>query len=162
MLDPLKAKLRVKERDVPELGTLLDGGMTVTFCDEFGEETEEVPLADTLPTELMASFDQALDRAGGVDWKAKAKPKTPKGKKGKKAAPSVVPQGRSDFVFRTKSAIDIATAVAIGTKLEDEDEQVASKKLGKLENEIDTTELVASANRPPVRLSIRRAKTSLV
>lgn len=162
MLDPLKGKLRVKERDVPELGTLLDGGMTVTFCDEFGEETEEVPLADTLPTELMASFDQALDRAGGVDWKAKAKPKTPKGKKGKKAAPSVVPQGRSDFVFRTKSAIDIATAVAIGTKLEDEDEQVASKKLGKLENEIDTTELVASANRPPVRLSIRRAKTSLV
>lgn len=147
---------------MPELGTLIDGGMTVTFCDEYGEETEEVLLTDTLPTELVASFDQALERAGDVEWKAKAKPKIPKGKKSKKAAPSVVPQGRSEFVFRTKSALDIATAVAIGTKLEVEDEEVASTKLGKLENDIDTTELVASANRPPVRLSIRRAKTSLV
>ena len=159
MMDPLKAKLRLRERDVPEFGTLIDGGMTVTFCDEFGEETEEVPLADTLPTELIASFDQALKRAGDVDWNMKAKPKIPRGKKskkGKKAAPSVVPQGRSEFILRTKSAFDL------GMKLEDETERLASMQLGRLEHPIDTTELVTPAERPPVRLSIRRTKTSLV
>ncbi|GAB7327730.1 hypothetical protein MBLNU13_g11548t1 [Cladosporium sp. NU13] len=156
MMDPLKGKLRLRERDVPEFGTLIDGGMTVTFCDEFGEETEEVPLTDTLPTELVVSFDQALERAGGVDWEVKAKPKIPKGKKGKKAAPSVVPQSRSEFVLRTKSAFDL------GAKLEDETERLASMQLGRLENQIDTTGLVTPAGRPPVRLSIRRTKTSLV
>jgi len=45
MMDPLKGKLRVKERDVPEFGDLMDGGMTVTFCDELGEEMDEVPLS---------------------------------------------------------------------------------------------------------------------
>lgn len=162
MMDPLKGKLRVRERDVPELGTLIDGGFTVTFCDELGEETAEVALTETLPTELMASFDQGLERADDVDWDVKAKPKTPKGKKGKKAALSVIPQGRSEVVFRTKSALDIATAVAIGTKLDDETERLTSLQLGRLENQIDTTELVTPAEHPPVRLSIRRTKTSLV
>lgn len=153
MLDPLKGKLRVRERDVPELGTLIDGNMTITFDDEFGEETKEVSLIDTLPTELVASFDQALERAGDVKWKTKAKPKTPKGKK---AGPMVVPQSRSEFAFRTKSAL--STSV----RLEDEIKEVASMKLGKLENQIDTTELVAPAERTPVRISIRRKKPSLV
>ena len=153
MMDPLKGKLRVRERDVPEFGTLIDGDMTVTFCDEFGEEMEEVSLTETLPTELVLSFDQAFERAGNVDWKAKSKPQNPKVKK---AAPLVLPQGRSEFVFRTK------TALGIGTKLEDETEKVASTKLGKIENPIDTTELVTPAKRPPVRLSIRRNKAALV
>jgi hypothetical protein len=153
MLDPLKGKLRVRERDFPELGSLIDGNMTITFSDDFGEETKEVPLIDTLPTELVASFDQALERTGDVEWKTKAKPKTPKGKK---AGPIAVPQGRSEFAFRTKSALSTST------KLEDKMEEVASMKLGKLENQIDTTELVAPAERTPVRISIRRKKASLV
>jgi hypothetical protein len=152
MLDPLKGKLRVRERDIPELGTLLDGEMTITFDDEFGDETKEVPLIDTLPTELVASFDQVFERAGDVEWKQKAKPKT---SKRKKAGPMVVPQGRTEFVFRSKSALGIST------KLEVETEEVASAKLGKLENQIDTTELVVPAERTPVRISIRRKKASL-
>ena len=153
MMDPLKGKLRVRERDVPEFGTLIDGDMTVTFCDELGKETEEVPLTETLPAELVLSFDQAFERAGNVDWKAKAKPQNPKVKK---AAPLMLPQGRSEFVFRTK------TALGIGTKLEDETEKVASTKLGNVENPIEMTELITPAKRPPVRLSIRRNKAALV
>ena len=152
MLDPLKDKLRFKERDVPEFGTLVDGDMTVTFCDEFGEETD-VPLADTLPTELVASFGQAAERAGNVDWRMKAKPQN---WKVRTAATSVVPQNHSEFVFRSKSAVDVSI------KLEDESEEVASKKLGKLEHPIDTTELVAPAKPSPVRISLRRRKASLV
>ena len=152
MLDPLKGKLRVRERDVPELGTLIDGEMTVTFCDEFGEETE-VPLIDTLPTELVASFDQAAEGAGNVSWETKAKPQK---RKAKTAAPVVVPQSHSEFVFRSKSAIDV------GIKPEDEGEEDALKQLGKIENPIDTTELVALAKPSPVRISLRRKKASLV
>jgi hypothetical protein len=151
MLDSLKGKLRVRERDVPELGTLIDGNMTITFGDEFGEEAKEAPLIDTLPTELVASFDRALERAGDVEWKTKTKPKTPKGKK---AGPTVVPQGRSEFAFRTKNAL------VTSTKLEDEAEKVASIKLGKLENRIDAAELLATPERSPVRISIRRKKAS--
>jgi hypothetical protein len=153
MLDPLKGKLRARERDVPELGTLIDGNMTITFGDEFGEDTQEVPLIDTLPAELVASFDQALERAGDVEWKTKAKSKT---LKGKKAGPIVVPQGRSEFTFRTKSAL--GTSIQLG----DETENVACTNLGKLENQIDTIELIAPAERTPVRVSIRRKKESLL
>jgi hypothetical protein len=152
MVDPLKGKLRVRERDVPEFGALIDGDMTVTFCDEFGEEMEEVRLSDTLPTELVASFDQAAERAGNVDWEVKAKPQI---SRAKKAASSVVLQGRSEFTFRPKSAFGSST------KLDDETERAASMKFGKLENRIETTELAPPVKRPPVFLSIRRKRASL-
>ena len=144
MMDPLKGKLRVRERDVPEFGHLMDGGMTVTFCDESGEDVKEVPLSDTLPAELVKSFDQANQRAGNARWETEVEPQTPRMST---AAPMVVPQGRSEFVFRPKNTIGVST------KAEDESKRVAAMKL---EDQAETTESVAPEKRPPVWLSIRR------
>jgi hypothetical protein len=150
MMNPLKGKLRVRERDVPDFGDLMDGGMTVTFWDEFGEEMDEVPLSKTLPAELIENFDQTLKHAGTVDRKMENEPQIPKVKK---AAPLAVPQGRSNVGFGPKSS------VSFSTKLEDESERAATTKV---ENQTDEIELVAPEKRPPVRLIIRRKKADLV
>ena len=137
MMDPLKGKLRLRERDVPEFGSLMDGDVTVTFCDEFGEEMEEVPLCGTLPTELVASFAQALEHAGDVGWEMQPKPQIAKVKT---AAPIVVPQGRSEVAYRPKSALGIST---------------------KLEERADSTEPLAPKERTSFRLSLRRKNAAL-
>jgi hypothetical protein len=149
MMDPLKGKLRVKKRDVPELGDLMDGGMTVTFCDEFGEETDEAPLSKTLPADLVESFDRTVKRAETANWEMENEPQIVKVKK---AAPLAVPQGRSEFVFRPKSGVDFV-------KLEDESDKVA---ILELEDPNGINKRLAPEHRPPVRLTIRRKKAGLV
>jgi DNA-binding HxlR family transcriptional regulator len=92
LVDPLKGKLRVSERDVPELGRLTDGNITVTFCDEDGEGVDELPLSDTLPEELVGTSDEASRQIGSLDLKMKSEVLEVR-----PAGSLKIPQGRKEF-----------------------------------------------------------------
>lgn len=94
--DPEKGKLRIHEWDVPELGQLLDGQMTVTFFGEDGDATREVPLAETLHDDLKDS-DEDGRKAEEEVLQAEAKAQQAM----KQVVSPKVPQGRTDLAFRT-------------------------------------------------------------
>jgi DNA-binding HxlR family transcriptional regulator len=104
MVDPTKGKLRVKERDVPELSRLIDGDITVTFYDEDDGSLEEVPLTDTLPEMLVDHFDDAYKHVGSLELTVQ--PKVPKAKE---AAWAMVPQGRRGLICKPKRVKKITT-----------------------------------------------------
>lgn len=130
MMDPLKGKLRLRECDVPEVGRLIDGNITVSFVDEQGEDVEELPLGESLPGELVSTFDEAFKHASKADSKME-----PKVLKAKSAGSPIVPQGRREFVFRPK--INGPDAI-------------------KIEEDTDAIAPVVSEKRPSLRLTLRR------
>lgn len=95
--DPEKGKLRVQEWDVPELGQLLDGQMTVTFFGEDGDATREVPLAQTLPDDLKDSDeDRKKSEEEVLHADASAQHAI------KQVASPKVPQDRTELAFRAR------------------------------------------------------------
>jgi hypothetical protein len=137
LVDPLKGKLRVSERDVPELGRLIDGNITVTFCDEDGEGVDELPLSDSLPEELVGTFDGAFKHAGSLDLEIE-----PEVSELKPPGSLMVPQGRREFAFRPKSVKEV---VAI-----------------KVEEEAGTSVPAVVETRSSIRLTLRCKKTDLL
>lgn len=133
MMDPLKGKLRVRETDVPELGRLIDGNITVTFCDENGEGVEDFPLVDTLPEGLVDTFDEAFKHAGSAELKME-----PQVVKAEAAGSPMIPQGRREFTFRPKS-MNKFDAI-------------------KIEGDGDILTPVVLETRPSVRLTLRRKR----
>jgi DNA-binding HxlR family transcriptional regulator len=136
LVDPLKGKLRVSERDFPELGRLIDGNITVTFCDEDGEGVDELPLSATLPEELVGTFNEACKQAGSLDLKMRSKVSEVR-----PAGSLKIPQGRKEFTFRPKIVKKIAAI--------------------KTEEETDTGVPAVVETRPSIRLTLRRKQTQL-
>jgi hypothetical protein len=134
--DPLKGKLRVSERDVPELGRLTDGNITVTFCDEDGEGVDELPLSDTLPEELVGTSDEASRQIGSLDLKMKSEVLEVR-----PAGSLKIPQGRKEFTYRPKIVKEV---IAI-----------------KAEEETDTGVPAVVETRSSIRLTLRRKRSGL-
>lgn len=148
MMDPSKGKVRASESEVPELGCLIDGNMTVTFYDESGEDMEEVPLSDALPAELVSGFDDAFKHVGDVEpeMEMEMEPQVPK----VKPPASVVPQGRSEVPFRRRSGKGFGVV-----KVEDGIKGVAAMKL---EDEADASQpVVRTGTRSSTRLRNKAA-----
>lgn len=127
--DSEKGKLRIQEWDVPELGQLLDGQMTVTFFGEDGDATHEVPLAETLHDDLEDS-EEVRNKAEEEIFQAQQAMK--------QAVSPKVPQGRTEIAVRAR-----------GRK------QEAIIKLGQGSG-ADTATPVATEKQPSIRLVLRR------
>jgi hypothetical protein len=137
MVDPLKGKLRVSERDVPELGRLIDGNITVTFCDEDGEDVDELPLNDSLPEELAGTLAQASEHDGSLNLETE-----PKASEIEPAGSLMVPQSRRKFEFRPKSVKEVVDV--------------------NVEEDVGMVVPAVAAARSSIRLTLRRKQTSLL